>query len=143
MIKEALILLRQNHYKVTKQRRALLTYLSQFEQQYVDVTVVDEYMHRLFPGMSHNTIYRNIKEFSELGIIETQTRVHGMCVKYQCDFQHTHHHHFICRRCGRVIEVEVCPADLVGDQLPGCQLEDHHFEVYGLCAQCVHQTDKS
>ena len=66
MIEEALALLRQNHYKVTKQRRALLTYLSQFEQQYVDVTAVDEYMHRLFPVMRHNTIYRNIKEFSEL-----------------------------------------------------------------------------
>ncbi len=137
MIEVAVKILQKNNYKITKQRISMLEYLSHFQEQYVNVAAVDKYMHEIYPGMSHNTIYRNIKEFQEVGIIEQRTRDGIACVKYQCDFVHQHHHHFICKKCGKVQEVQMCPLDFFEKQLPGCEIDDHHFELYGICADCI------
>ncbi|KRK48809.1 transcriptional repressor [Secundilactobacillus kimchicus] len=133
---QALDFLKKNHLKVTKQRKALLTYLLDHQDQYHDVTLVDEYMRQEFPGMSHNTIYRNIREFEEAGMVEQQMNGDQARVKYQCDFAHMHHHHFICQNCGRVTELEECPLDVFQEQLPGYQIDGHRVELYGLCPDC-------
>ncbi|ANK61346.1 Fur family transcriptional regulator [Loigolactobacillus backii] len=132
----ALTLLKQNGYKVTKQRRDMLLYLSQFQHSYINVTAVDGHMRALYPGMSHNTIYRNIKAFAEIGIVEQRNRGEQATVKYQCDFEHPHHHHFICRNCGKVIELTMCPLDFFSEQIPDCEIDSHNFELYGLCGTC-------
>ncbi len=54
---QALTELKKNHLKVTKQRKALLSYLLQNQESLCDAALVDEYMRKQFPGMSHNTIY--------------------------------------------------------------------------------------
>ena len=137
LVKEAISILKEHNLKITKQRQALLEYLTNYQHRYVDITQVDKYMHTLFPGMSHNTIYRNIKDFDNLGIIETQEKPSGACVKYQCDFGNLHHHHFICEKCGKVEEINLCPLnDLLQTQLPGYQIDGHRFEVYGVCDKC-------
>ena len=136
MIDQALQLLKSHNYKITKQRRTMLEYLSGFRENYVNVTKIDEHMRELFPGISHDTVYRNIREFAEIGIFETKSRPNGTCVKYQCDFNQMHHHHFVCRKCGRVQEIKICPLDFQ-KQLPGCVIEDHRFELTGLCSECA------
>ncbi|ANZ61392.1 transcriptional repressor [Secundilactobacillus paracollinoides] len=133
---QAIDVLKKNHLKVTKQRKALLTYLLDNQDHYHDVTLVDDYMRQQFPGMSHNTIYRNIKEFEQAGMVEQQVEGDQARVKYQCDFSHLHHHHFICQRCGKVTELKECPLDVFQEQLPGYQIVGHRIELYGLCAQC-------
>ncbi len=143
LVDVAIKILQKNGYRITKQRQSLLKYLSGFRNQYVDITTVDEYLHQLYPGMSHNTIYRNLKEFDEMGIVEQRTKNGSTMVKYQCDFVHQHHHHFICRRCGQVQELKMCPMDFFAEQLPGCQIDGHHFELYGLCAKCVNLAKNS
>ncbi|KRL77944.1 Fur family transcriptional regulator [Secundilactobacillus paracollinoides] len=133
---QAIDVLKKNHLKVTKQRKALLTYLLDNQDHYHDVTLVDDYMRQQFPGMSHNTIYRNIKEFEQAGMVEQRVEGDQARVKYQCDFSHLHHHHFICQRCGKVTELKECPLDVFQEQLPGYQIVGHRIELYGLCAQC-------
>lgn len=133
---EALDILKQQHLKITKQRRALLEYLLAHQDHYHEVTLVDDHMRQLFPGMSHNTIYRNLKEFEDAGMVEQRVQGGQGEVKYQCDFAHIHHHHFICENCGRVQELETCPTDSFQAQLPGCKIDTHRFEIYGLCAAC-------
>ena len=60
MIDQAIQLLKSHNYKITKQRRTMLEYLSGFRENYVNVTKIDEHMRELFPGISHDTVYRNI-----------------------------------------------------------------------------------
>ncbi len=36
----------------------------------MELTELDQLMRQEYPKMSYNTIYRNIKEFSEIGIVE-------------------------------------------------------------------------
>ena len=141
MLTEALRVLKRGGYKLTKQRKSMLEYLSRFKHQYVDIKTIDAHMRKIYPTMSH-TIYRNIKEFEELGIVETRRKAGGASVKYQCDFDNVHHHHFICRNCGHVQEIQMCPLEVFEDQLPGCLIEDHRFELHGLCANCQRKLAK-
>ena len=110
-IEQAVAILRRNQLKITKQRQALLDYLVTYQDHYVAISEVDEHMRTLFSGMSHNTIYRNIKEFETLGLLELKAQANQTLVKYQCDFKHQHHHHFVCSNCGKVTELEACPLD--------------------------------
>lgn len=137
MIAEAVRILKNNNYKLTKQRRSLLEYLSDHQHEYTEVTEVDKQMRKIYPTMSYNTVYRNLKEFEEIGIIETKSQSKGTVVKYQCDFSKMHHHHFICRNCGAVIELAECPLDYFQEQLPGYKIEGHRFEIYGICPDCL------
>ena len=136
-IEQAVAILRRNQLKITKQRQALIDYLVTYKDHYVAISEVDEHMLTLFPGMSHNTIYRNVKEFETLGLLELKAQANQTLVKYQCDFKHQHHHHFICSNCGKVQELEACPLDAFEAQLPGCTITGHRIELYGLCADCT------
>ncbi len=108
-VKEATNVLKSNHLKITKQRTAMLEFLfNTAKKKYVEVTSIDDFMRQTFPNMSHNTIYRNISEFADLGIVERQVQGDRASVKFQCDFEHEHHHHFICSNCGKVIELKDC-----------------------------------
>lgn len=138
-IEQAVAILRRNQLKITKQRQALLDYLVTYQHHYVAISEVDDHMRTLFTGMSHNTIYRNIKEFETLGLLELKSQSNQTLVKYQCDFKHQHHHHFVCSNCGKVIELQACPLDAFEAQLPGATITGHRIEFYGLCAECTAQ----
>ncbi|KRN23293.1 Fur family transcriptional regulator [Lacticaseibacillus camelliae] len=133
--------MKQSGMRVTKQRRALVAYLDQ-SGRFVPVTQLDQYMRGEYPGLSHDTIYRNVKEFERLGILESDVENEQAIVKLQCDFQHPHHHHFICTNCHRVQEVKMCPLAYFEDQLPGAKIASHNFELYGLCADCAKKLNK-
>jgi len=47
-----------------------------------------------------------------------------------------HHHHFLCRTCNKLFEVEVCPRDLARDLPAGYTLEGHDILLRGLCDDC-------
>lgn len=134
----AVKILKANNYKLTKQRRSLLNILANHEDRYMELTELDQLMRQEYPKMSYNTIYRNIKEFSEIGIVEeNQNENDGKTeVKLDCNERHTHHHHFICNNCGKVRELQMCPLSFFSEQLPGAEITGHHFELYGLCADC-------
>lgn len=139
---QVLAVVRQHGIRITKQRQSLLALLAATPDRYLNITELDAQMRAIYPGVSHNTIYRNLEEFVALGIVEITQRRQGKAVKLKCDDPiHEHHHHFICQRCGRVQEIrlpEIDPADFQ-DQLPGAQLLGHAYELYGLCATCAHQ----
>ena len=125
----ALKQLKQHGYRVTKQRESMVDYLGRNQHRYTAVTILDRYMRTQFPGVSHDTIYRNVKSFIEMGIVESR-------------IQHPHHHHFICTNCGKVIELKMCPLNYFEEQVPGAKIQSHNFELYGLCAACQEHADR-
>ncbi|WP_304248937.1 Fur family transcriptional regulator [Limosilactobacillus gastricus] len=137
---QAVALIRRSQLRLTKQRQSLIDILASSPERYLEVTYVDQLMRQQYPGVSHNTIYRNLEEFQTAGIVEITQRSHGKAVKLSCDQEaHEHHHHFICQECGRVTEIHMKPFDLefYQAQLPGAEITGHEFELYGRCADCV------
>ncbi len=80
------------------------------------------------------TVYRSIRAMIESGeLIEVD--LPGEPSRYESAGK-VHHHHFHCRTCKRVYEVEGCPEDLRALVPRGFSLEDHEVVLYGVCAAC-------
>ncbi|MDU7008998.1 MAG: transcriptional repressor, partial [Enterococcus faecalis] len=54
----------------------------------------------------------------------------------RCCQEVEHHHHFICTVCGKTEEIHMCPMNFFEEQLKGCSIEGHRFEILGRCADC-------
>jgi Fur family ferric uptake transcriptional regulator len=90
---------------------------------------------RQVPGLGIATVYRNIRMLVEEGWL-SEVPLPGAPNRYEVAGKH-HHHHFRCRVCDRVYEVDFCPPDLRGLLPPGFQLEGHDITLFGRCAHCA------
>ncbi|MGM0124977.1 fur family transcriptional regulator [Enterococcus sp. AZ194] len=136
LIQQSLDCLKDNGLKYTKKREALLTYLIK-RNRYVSAKEVHHFMQESFPGLSYDTIYRNLHDFSELDLLE-ETDLNGeMKFRFHCCQGNVgHHHHFICTVCGKTKEIHMCPMNFFEEQLSGCTIEGHRFEILGRCEEC-------
>lgn len=136
LVEQALQELKDSGYKYTKKRETLITYLVK-RNRYVSAREVHEYMDQEFPNVSYDTIYRNLHDFSDLGLLE-ETDLNGeMKFRFRCCHHEVgHHHHFICTVCGKTKEIHMCPMNYFEEQLSGCVIEGHRFEIFGRCEDC-------
>ncbi|MFV0558381.1 MAG: Fur family transcriptional regulator [Enterococcus sp.] len=135
LLEQALATIKDHGFKYTKKRAELISYLVK-KNRYVSAKEVHSYMNELFPGVSYDTIYRNLHDFSEINLFE-ETDLNGeMKFRFHCCQEHHHHHHFICTVCGKTKELNLCPMDFFKEQLPNCQIEGHRFEILGRCEDC-------
>lgn len=132
-VKQAMKLLRKNGYKATKRRDDILTYFANADG-YRTAKELSEYMASIYEGISFDTVYRNLHLYHELGILETTDLNAERHFRMNCAGHH--HHHFICNDCGKTKKINLCPMDDVGHMLDNYYVEDHKFEVYGLCPIC-------
>ncbi|MEM1331260.1 MAG: transcriptional repressor [Planctomycetota bacterium] len=80
------------------------------------------------------TVYRTLRDMSEAGEIKA-VELPGEPARYELAHLE-HHHHFRCRKCQRVFDIEGCPGSLQSLVPEGFTLEDHDIVLRGLCAHC-------
>lgn len=127
--------LKENGYKMTDKRKDMLSFFL-LADGYRTAKELNEYMEERYKGISFDTVYRNLNTFAYLKILE-MTELDGE-KHFQIACSDSHHHHFICRKCGKTKELDLCPMDRIcGDLLNGYEVESHKFEVYGICPECL------
>ena len=119
----------------TRQREAILETIRRAEGP-LSVAEILERCRSSVPSLGLATVYRTIQLLRESGSI-TDVLLPGEEPRFEPGAL-GHHHHFQCRGCAKVFELETCPVGLpTGTMLPGgFRVEDHHLTLYGLCPNC-------
>lgn len=86
-------------------------------------------------GLGVATVYRTLKALVKDGLI-VQVEMPGEPPRYEAAGK-DHHHHFYCRACERVYEVEGCTGDFTWMTPPGFTLDGHDVMLFGRCADCA------
>lgn len=104
------------------------------------VDEIHEVAQREVANLGIATVYRTIKMLLKSGQIHTVTLPDGQPRYETADLGH--HHHFRCRQCEQVFDLDHCPISLPADaRLPGgFQVEQHEITFYGLCPHCKKTT---
>ena len=86
-----------------------------------------------------STVYRHLQGLAQDGVADVIITPDGETTYRYCRAQGTHHHHLVCRVCGRAEEVEDRAiarwAPAVAAQ-HGYTDVDHTVEVFGVCSAC-------
>ena len=83
------------------------------------------------------TVYRNLGLMAELGEVDTLVRDDGETVYRQCS--DVHHHHLVCRECGRTVEIAGPAVEKWANAVAaehGFSDVSHQLELFGLCSTC-------
>jgi Fur family ferric uptake transcriptional regulator len=84
------------------------------------------------------TVYRHLALLTDEGRLDALQTADGELVYRRCHSE-SHHHHVVCRRCGRGSEVELPDlerwAEATAAEL-GYTDVTHTVEIFGVCAAC-------
>lgn len=120
--------------RITDQRRTLAGLFADTPGCLSPKDVYD-YMGQFYPGLSFDTVYRNLRVLDELGVLEQVMFEDGVRFKLHCR-GHDHHHHLICLQCGKTYPLAHCPLDAT-DVPDDFVIVNHKFEVFGYCGSCA------
>ncbi|HET7303406.1 MAG TPA: Fur family transcriptional regulator [Segeticoccus sp.] len=85
------------------------------------------------------TVYRTLQALAAEGDIDVLRTEDGEAVYRRCSTGH--HHHLVCRVCGRTVEVEGPTVERWTDAVAaahGFSDVEHTLEITGTCADCAH-----
>jgi Fur family ferric uptake transcriptional regulator len=87
-----------------------------------------------------STVYRHLQAFTENGISDAIHNADGETTYRFCgESRAGHHHHLVCRSCGRAEEVEGPAVETWAEETAqrfGYADVDHTIEVFGVCPRC-------
>jgi Fur family transcriptional regulator, ferric uptake regulator len=102
----------------------------------LSINEIFEMTKKKIKSMGIATIYRNLKSLQSEGWI-IQVDLPGQSSRWELAPQ-AHHHHFLCRKCDKLYEIQVCSENLSHLMLPdGYILEGHDILLRGQCAVCT------
>jgi Fur family ferric uptake transcriptional regulator len=85
------------------------------------------------------TVYRHLQALADAGAIDVLRSADGEAVYRVCGTG-GHHHHLVCRDCGRTVEIEGGAVEKWTRQVAeaeGFIDVDHTVEIVGTCAACA------
>ncbi|MFP5220219.1 MAG: Fur family transcriptional regulator [Actinomycetes bacterium] len=85
------------------------------------------------------TVYRHLQALADAGQVDVLRTDEGENVYRRCPTDE-HHHHLVCRTCGRSVDVDGPAVEAWASQVAdehGFTEVTHTVEVFGTCAACA------
>lgn len=95
--------LRDKGYRLTPQRLMVLDALHQAEG-HISAPDICQRVQARYPWVNKSTIYRTLDLLRELDLV-TETELGGDKLYYH-QAEKGHHHHLICQKCGKVMDID-------------------------------------
>jgi Fur family ferric uptake transcriptional regulator len=87
-----------------------------------------------------STVYRHLQSLVEDGVVDVIHTPDGEATYRFCgDASESHHHHLVCRKCGRTEEIEGRAVERWAGEVAGRHGYtdvDHTVELFGVCPAC-------
>ena len=117
----------------TRQRRVIRDVLAEAARPLATEEILAAAQARV-AGLGIATVYRTVRVLVDEGWLEV-VGLPGSAPRYEVAGK-GHHHHFHCRQCGRLFEIEGCLENLKRLVPAGFQVTDHDVLLTGSCAAC-------
>jgi Fe2+ or Zn2+ uptake regulation protein len=129
--------LRENGYKLTNQRKAIIEVLFEHRGKFLTAEEIYTKTKEKYSQTNFSTVYRNLDILECTDIIHKTNITEGASI-YELSCNDEHHHHIICKGCGKTEAIEFCPFDEIFNKVEtkNFTLTEHRFELYGYCNDC-------
>jgi Fur family ferric uptake transcriptional regulator len=124
--------------RLTRQRVAVAAVL-----QEADAFLTAQEVHALLQDRGERvglaTVYRCLQNMASTGQLEVLFTGEGEASYLRCSTGR-HHHHLICRNCGRAVEIQGPGEERWADRVAaahGYVDVSHTLEIFGLCRDCA------
>ena len=90
----------------------------------------------IFPELSFDTVYRTLSTFNEMGLVDL---VEGYGTAMRFDTELEKHHHFRCKKCGKITDFNFKQYDELAvprDIAKKCEIMKLQVTIKGLCEKC-------
>lgn len=134
-------ILRQRGFKITPQRRTILSAITN-SCEHLTPAAIHARVCQEHPGIGLVTIYRTLEILTKLGFI-CEVHAGDNCRSYLMRRPSEHHHHLICSDCSTVIDFTDCDLGELEQRLlkeTGFKINGHLLEFLGQCRKCRKET---
>jgi len=131
-------ILSDNNYKFTKQREIIIDTIMDKKNWHFSAEELFEEVRKSDSEIGMATIYRTLELLTELDIIH-ELDFNEESRKFELYIEDTHHHHLICKNCGKLIEFSDQDINYFEKELEekyNFEITDHKLTFYGYCSQC-------
>lgn len=120
----------------TRQRLAVIAALDSFDD-FRSAQAIHELLTERGEKVGLATVYRALQALAETAQVDVLRGEDGESVYRRCS--DSHHHHLVCRECGRTEEIEGPEVEAWAARVAtshGYTAVTHTLEIFGLCATC-------
>ena len=120
----------------TRQRAAVQEVLSELHEFRTAQQIHDE-LRKRGDSIGLTTVYRTLQSLAEAGELDALRTTEGEVAYRRCS--DGHHHHLVCRTCGRTVEVSGPAVERWANTVAtenGFRDVSHDLEIFGTCSNC-------
>jgi Fur family ferric uptake transcriptional regulator len=136
----ALAALTEAGYRRGGARTAVVEALAAHDCAVTALDLEDE-MRRGKPAVGRASVYRALEQLEQLGLVQRIEVCRGTAGYERVDPTGHHHHHAICRDCGRMVPFEdprlERALEHVAGEMPGFAVAEHDVVLRGVCERCA------
>jgi len=120
----------------TRQRLAVAAALDQCDE-FMSAQQLHELLGQQGNRVGLTTVYRSLQALADAGDVDVLVTDDGETVYRRCSSEH--HHHLVCRECGRTVEIAGPAVEKWADSIAaehGFTGISHTLELFGRCPDC-------
>jgi Fur family ferric uptake transcriptional regulator len=127
--------LKKKGLRITQPRRVILDYIHD-KGDHLTAEEIINFVHGKYPRVNKSTVYRTLDLLEESECVFKSESINGNIYHHA---EEGHHHHLICRKCGKTINCEediFAPVEKALREKHGFLIDFKHIIMNGLCDSC-------